>query len=383
MGKVSTLISDSLLLAWLDTGNVPAAVSIQLADEIYQELVDLKKLTTESFLHTQAFIPTTLYQNEYSLPTWFKKFEKMMLLSQKQSAPTYTAWAASTAYLAGDKCTYGWRSYICIADHTSTASFPYTTTFTTSAIMVANDTVTINGIVYTAKAAWAAANAWDFAIGIDQAASLTNLALVINSVTAGTAATFISLSDYNKSLNTDIELTATAWATTVVITSNKSITCSDTSWVGSWWSETWWQWIEIFEDYVNVVPMKVDYTDMSRFNEISESAPVYFYMQDKIRIYPKPTEAVTRGLMLDYIQYVPTLTTTTDDWALFLEDKFYKAWKYWLVYKMQEYCALDSSLFRSDYEIEKEKAHSRWANRHNNKVCEILPSLSNYSRNGR
>jgi hypothetical protein len=87
--------------------------------------------------------------------------------------------------------------------------------------------------------------------------------------------------------------------------------------------------------------------------------------------------------MLDYVQYVPTLTTATDDAALFLEDKFYKAWKYGLVYKMQEYCALDSSLFRSDYEIEKSKAQSRWANRHNNKVTEILPSLSNYSRNGR
>jgi hypothetical protein len=40
--------------------------------------------------------------------------------------------------------------------------------------------------------------------------------------------------------------------------------------------------------------MKVDYADMSRFNEVSESAPVYFYMEDKIRVYPKPTEAVTR-----------------------------------------------------------------------------------------
>lgn len=384
MGKVSTLISDSLLLAWLDTGNVPAAVSIQLADEIYQELVDLKKLTSESFLHTQSFLATTLYQNEYTLPTWFRKFEKMLLLSQKFNAPTYTAWAASTAYLAGDKCTYGWRSYICTTDHTSTASFPYTTTFTTSAIMVAGNTGTINGIVYTARAAWTNCTLpWDFSIGLDQAGSLTNLAAVILSLTAWTSSTFLSLSDYNKQLNTDIELTAVADATTVVITSNKSITCSDTSGVWSRNTETGGNWIEIFEDYANVVPMKVDYADMSRFNEVSESAPVYFYMEDKIRVYPKPTEAVTRWLMLDYVQYVPTLTTATDDAALFLEDKFYKAWKYGLVYKMQEYCALDSSLFRSDYEIEKSKAQSRWANRHNNKVTEILPSLSNYSRNGR
>jgi len=60
------------------------------------------------------------------------------------------------------------------------------------------------------------------------------LALVIASATAGTAATFISLSDYYKQLNTDIELTAVADATTVVITSNKSITCAETSGVGAW-----------------------------------------------------------------------------------------------------------------------------------------------------
>jgi hypothetical protein len=77
---------------------------------------------------------------------------------------------------------------------------------------------------------------------------------------------------------------------------------------------------------------------------------------------------------------VPTITSTTDDAALFLEDKFFKAWKYWLVYKMQEYCAIDSSQFRADYEIEKEKAHAWWANRHHAKVREILPSMPNYRR---
>jgi hypothetical protein len=77
---------------------------------------------------------------------------------------------------------------------------------------------------------------------------------------------------------------------------------------------------------------------------------------------------------------VPTITSTTDDAALFLEDKFFKAWKYWLVYKMQEYCAIDSSQFRADYEIEKEKAHAWRANRHNNKCVEQLPPLYNFRR---
>jgi hypothetical protein len=74
--------------------------------------------------------------------------------------------------------------------------------------------------------------------------------------------------------------------------------------------------------------MKLDYYDMHRFDDISADEPVYFFMEDKIRIFPRPQESVTRGIMLDYIQYVPTITSTTDDAALFLEDKFFKAWKY-------------------------------------------------------
>lgn len=93
------MITDSRLLAGIDSGNVTDAVAIDLADEIYQELVDLKKLTSEDFLHTQSFIDLTVYQNEYTLPTGFEKIEKMLLVSALYKAPTYTAWAASTAYI--------------------------------------------------------------------------------------------------------------------------------------------------------------------------------------------------------------------------------------------------------------------------------------------
>ena len=110
--------------------------------------------------------------------------EKMLLLSQKLSASTYSAWVAGTIYAVGDKCTYLGRSYICTSAHTASASFPYTTTYTTSAIMVAGETVTINGITYTAVAAGTAANSREFSIGISEAACLANLALAIASATA-------------------------------------------------------------------------------------------------------------------------------------------------------------------------------------------------------
>jgi len=206
----------------------------------------------------------------------------------------------------------------------------------------------------------------------------------INSSTAGIAATFIALSDYHKQLLTDIELVATKpTAHTIYITYNKSITVSETSIIGARGTEAGGNWLEINENYTNVVPMKVDYHNMDQYNDRSEQQPVYFFMEDKIRVYPRPNEAVVHGLMLDYIQRVPTLTTATDDDALWLEDKFYKAWKYGLTFKMQEFCGIDSSLYSTRYEIEKTKCSSRWANRHQNKVTEQLPDLPNYSRNGR
>lgn len=385
MWIVATMITDSRLLAGVDTWNVTDAVAIKLADEIYQELVDLKKSTSESFLHTQAFINTTIYNNEYTLPTWFEKVEKILLASILFAVPTYTAWAASTVYAAWDKCTNGGRSYICNLAHTSTASFPYTRTFTTTAILANTNTITIAGVVFTAKTTGTnCVNPGDFDISTTEALCNANLLAVIQSATAGTSGTFIALSEYNKQLLSDIELVATnpTWST-IVITYNTPITVSETSWVASRWSETGGNRLPLYEWYVPVTPMKIDYENMDRYNEISAGYPIFFFMEDKIRIYPRPTVSVTRWIMLDYVQQVPTLTAIDDDSSLFLENKFLKAWKYWLAYKMLEFCSLDSTLMRSDYEIEKEKAHARWANRYANKVREILPNLSHYMRNGR
>jgi len=250
--------------------------------------------------------------------------------------------------------------------------------------MVAGETITINGLVYTATAAGAATDPGDFAIGGNEATCLINLMKVVKSETAGTVDTFIAISDYHKQLNTDIELVITnPTGHTINITTNISITTSETSIDGARGAETGGNWIEIREGDVNVVQQKVDYAAMERFNEVSNDNPVFFFMEQEIRLYPKPQEAVTRGIMIDYIQKLPTLTATVDDAELYLEDKFEKALLYGIAYKMQEFISVDSALFNTKYEMHKAKAGKRWANRFMNKVTEQLPSLSNYSRNGR
>lgn len=128
--------------------------------------------------------------------------------------------------------------------------------------------------------------------------------------------------------------------------------------------------------------MKIDYNAMEQFNDVSASNPIFFLVEDKIRLYPRPEDAVTRGIMIDFIQNLETLTATTDDAELYIEPKFEKTWLYGVACKMQEFCNIDSTLYMSKYELAKINTRSRWANRYLNKVTEQLPSLSNYSRNG-
>jgi hypothetical protein len=68
---------------------------------------------------------------------------------------------------------------------------------------------------------------------------MANLFAAINSLTSGSAATFIALSTYNKNLLAENEIVATnPTLDTVVITSNDNITTSTVSTVGSWGAET-------------------------------------------------------------------------------------------------------------------------------------------------
>jgi len=379
MTIVSDIIAAAYLEARCDANNVPAAAAIQYCDDIYNELLDEKKLTNEDFVKRTSKIDCKPMRNKYSLPT---DFEKMQQVSIKYSVPTYDARATWTVYAIWDKVTKNGKAYICNADHTAWTSFENTKTYTTSAIMVAGETVVINWVTFTAKAAGAAVNPWDFAIWLNQTACMANLFAAINSLTSGTAATFIALSTYNKNLLAAAEIVATnPTLDTVVITSNDNITTSTVSTVGSWGAETGWNRIQIYEWYIPCSPRMVDFDFMQDFNNISESNPVYFYENNDLYIYPRPKVSVTQWIKFDYIQSQETLTITTDNWAIQIESKLHDAWVYWVAKKYMDYMGKDSS--KLDFEFQKWvlKCQNWWKNRHYAPVVEELPSsLLRYMR---
>jgi hypothetical protein len=99
---VPKIIADAYLEANLSSANVVAADAIRYTDDVYQELVDIKKLANEDFVRTTAEIDTAVYTNSYNLPT---DFEKMKQVSIKYKAPTYDAWVTATDYIIGQKVT--------------------------------------------------------------------------------------------------------------------------------------------------------------------------------------------------------------------------------------------------------------------------------------
>ena len=88
MTIVSDIIAEAYLEARCDANNVPAAAAIQYCDDIYNELLDEKKLTNEDFVKRTSKIDCKPMRNKYSLPT---DFEKMQQVSIKYSVPTYDA----------------------------------------------------------------------------------------------------------------------------------------------------------------------------------------------------------------------------------------------------------------------------------------------------
>jgi hypothetical protein len=92
---VSSIISDAYLEARCDSSNIDAANAIRYCDDIYQELIDQKKLINEDFIKRKSKTDTAVYKNKYSLPA---DFEKMKQLSIRYSVPTYNAWVAGTIY---------------------------------------------------------------------------------------------------------------------------------------------------------------------------------------------------------------------------------------------------------------------------------------------
>lgn len=376
---VPSIIAAAYLEARCDSNNVTAAPAIQYCDDVYQELIDEKKLVNEDFIKRTYKLSSLPMRNKYSLPS---DFEKMQQISIKYSVPTYDARVTATAYVIGDKVTRNWKAYVCTSDHTAGASFENTKTFTTSAIMVANETVTIDWVVLTAKAAGAAVNSGDFAIWLDQASSTANLFAVINSTSQWSAATFIALSTYNKNLLADAEIVATnPTAATVVITSNDTITTSETSGVWAWGTETGWNWLQIYEWYIPCTPRMVDFDFMQDFNNISESNPVYFYKNNDLFIYPRPKVAVTQWIIMEYIPSQEALTITTDDWAIQIESKLHDAWVYGVAKKFMDYMGKDSTKQDLDFQKWLIKCNNWWKNRHYAPVTEELPSsLYRYMR---
>jgi len=250
--------------------------------------------------------------------------------------------------------------------------------------MIANETVTINWVVFTAKAAWAAVSPWDFAIWISQTECMENLYNCINSATSWSATTFIALSTYNKNILAKTEIVATnPTLATVVIKSNDTITTSEPSTVWSRSTESDWNFQQIYEWYKPCTPRTLDFDFVKDFNNISESNPIYFYDNNDLYIYPYPKTVVTQWILFDYIPSQEVLTTTTDDWAIEIENKLHDAWIMWTASKFAGYMQKPDLKAQLEMEYQKwmQKCINRRKERHYSPIGEELPSsLYKYMR---
>lgn len=125
MGIVSDIINRAYIIAWLTSNNVDAPSAERYCDDIYQELVDLKKLSNESYIKKRHYIDTVPYTNKYLLPN---DFEKMTMVSIRYNQPFYDAWVTGSLYEVWDKITDSGKAYICIEDHTAWWSFAWDST---------------------------------------------------------------------------------------------------------------------------------------------------------------------------------------------------------------------------------------------------------------
>ncbi len=105
-----------------------------------------------------------------------------------------------------------------------------TATYTPGANISADATITINGVVFTAKAT--PANAWEFDIGANLAATLVILANAINGSATGknSATGYFEVSTSDRELLSGITATSTATATTVSMRWPRAVTSSAKKW---------------------------------------------------------------------------------------------------------------------------------------------------------
>jgi len=112
---------------------------------------------------------------------------------------------------------------------------PFSATFTPTALD-ATDTVTINGVTFTFSATPTAAGEVDS--GADLAEALANLVLAIMGTTAGTATTYVAVSDADRWKFSSAGIVATEDDTTLSITGYGDIVVTDSESDATWSLET-------------------------------------------------------------------------------------------------------------------------------------------------
>lgn len=113
-------------------------------------------------------------------------------------------------------------------------SIKHTNALTTSAILVAAETVTIAGVVFTAAAdAWAT-TAGQFSIQTTEDLCMATLVTAINGTGTPWADTYIDITATNRAKLVNAGVSASYAAHVLTITSYGSITTAETSTVGSW-----------------------------------------------------------------------------------------------------------------------------------------------------
>lgn len=122
MGIVSDVIAAAYIESWLSSVNVVAAPAIRYCDDIYQELLDIKKLVNEDYSRKKSYSNTVAYTNVYDLPA---DFEKMKEVSIKYQSSSYDLRVTGTAYEAGQKVIDSWKDYVCLSSHTAWATFAW------------------------------------------------------------------------------------------------------------------------------------------------------------------------------------------------------------------------------------------------------------------
>lgn len=106
--------------------------------------------------------------------------------------------------------------------------------FTTSAILVAGETLVINGVTFTAAADNSAANAGEFSIQATEDTCMATLVTAINGTGTPWADTYIEISAENRAKLNQAWVVASYAAHVLTLTTQGKPTLSETSTVGSW-----------------------------------------------------------------------------------------------------------------------------------------------------